>query len=351
MSKICAQIVKEYFDVDIIADFSRIKKEHRELILNARQRMKEKFEHSLSQIKQGQMVYVSDLFFITFFNVIFENNIVRESSELIKNLVLQLIDENGGCKPSNSFQYSWQNKPRIYSTYYSLMLLKLIGILGSFLEHKDTWCTNTYRCLRRCQLLEGNNSGSFVELDSPSTIAPENNFWAVCCLNLLGNLMPSEEKIKHNEAIMNAVRWTLNFLHNKKRWSITRLLYALNLLKLTDRLGLLDNENKTCLIDFIEKVHFDKGFREFHLENAKAGYREEKAHQSAFIHSTFHVLRIFKLLGLKEKYEKYLADAKELVVRHQCNGEFGVQITVKDYKYGPATTSYETLCATLILLS
>ena len=114
--------------------------------------------------------------------------------------------------------------------------------------------------------------------------------------------------------------------------------------------NILTNKDKKAIMDFLRQVHYAKGFQEFHVATAKAGYRKEKTHEFAFIHSTFHALQILKLLG-KEEYNRYLKEAKELVQLHKHNKGFGVQITVKDYNYGPCVTPYETLCATLILLS
>jgi len=349
LSAINAPVITNHFGIDVIADSSKIEKKYKELVLNAKKCNEEKLDELLDRINHHQMVFISDVFFRVFLNSIFKQTISQKS--LIEDFILQLVNDAGGCKPSNLVYFDWQNKPRIYSTYYSLMTLKLINSLEVFVKRKLSWCTNTFEWLLKRQLLKEINVGAFVEPDCPSVVVPENSFWAICSLKLLSDFMSNQTKVKLDRAVTRCVQWTLKFLDQKRKWSITRLFYALNILKVTDGLNLLDNGKKKNLIDFVERLHRDKGFQEFYIKEEKAGYREEAVYESAFIHSTFHALCIFKMVGLTGKYKKHLKEAKQFVLKHYQNGQFGVQINVRDYKYGPPKTSYETLSAVLILLA
>ena len=62
-----SQIVKEYFDLAIGSDYSKIETKYRNLILDAKQYMKEELDETFDKIRNREGVFVSDLFFNKFF--------------------------------------------------------------------------------------------------------------------------------------------------------------------------------------------------------------------------------------------------------------------------------------------
>jgi len=223
--------------------------------------------------------------------------------------------------------------------------LALMGTLDNYLSENNSWREETLKWI--VSLQPKDRDGAFIEPDCPSIEVPELTFWA---LNVINYLKPDPQSA-FKETFDVSKGWLVNFLKQRKKLSITRIFYCLNTLRLFFPDMGLDFDLTKKLIEFIEELHYDKGFHEFLIKEVKAQYREEKTHEFDLIHSTFFGLKNLEMMNYDpEKYKKLMANAKILVLQSQTkNGGYGVPIHVKDYQLVPIETPLETVCALLVL--
>ena len=137
-----------------------------------------------------------------------------------KSISIQISE--GGFKPSNANPIFKENYQRIYSTYYALSALNLLGHLDEFKKEKE-WNENTITWISSQQT----DNGDFFDQISPFSAKIENSFWAIAILKFLGEPLTSSKNIDVEKLIeLIKVR-----LKNKQVESVTNSFYLMILIK------------------------------------------------------------------------------------------------------------------------
>jgi len=304
-----------------------------------------KLKEILSSIEDGKTTALPNLFYTMLGRLFLGQNLSNKEDAIVYRYIDSLRAPKG-FRPLKEFEKEWRGQPRIYTTFYAITSLALMGRLEDYLKDKSSWRGKTLSWI--ISLQSEDQGGAFIEPDCPSIKVPELTFWA---LNIINYLMPNGESV-FEETFNSSKGWTINFLKQRKNLSATRVFYSLNTLRLFFHDLELDSSLTRDLIKFIEDLTYDKGLHEFLIKEVKAQYREEETHEFDLIHSTFFGLKDLEMLDYDpEKYRNLLKDAKNLVLESQAkNGGYGVPIEVKDYQFGPVETPLETMCALLILI-
>ena len=98
----------------------------------------------LDSIRNEDPIFVSELFLTCVSVSLFDHDLVLEHSDLLLQFMAHVKHRDGGFRPCNKIERSWQDQPRIYSSYYSLLLLKLLNGLDSYMKNSSQWCQRTY---------------------------------------------------------------------------------------------------------------------------------------------------------------------------------------------------------------
>lgn len=304
----------------------------------------ETFNEIIAKIKKITAVYLSEIHYVLFGLHLQRVEITAEEKKLLFEYLVKAIDSNGGFFPT-IISKEWQRRPRIYSTFYALATIKLLGMDNEFLRLQKEWSKRTVSWLLSAQRTSGENEGAFLEKDCPLSIAPENTFWALWCLSYFQENGLVENR---NKVIGKACHWVRNhFLRNYEFWSSTRLFFALNILRMWCRNEALTEDSAREIVRFIDSLKSFEGYSEFPT-SVKKGYREDVGHAHISLHSTLFARLSLRILNVKEFK---LRDAITILDNFRGKEGFGTQLKIKEYEYGPSSTLFENFLAFLACLS
>ena len=289
-------------------------------------------------------VLLTELFFSSLGEKYLAKDISERNSKKIYDY-LGKLKTPVGFRPIANPEKKWRNKPRIYSTFYAIAELSLIGTLKEYLTKNDSWRHDTIRWVLSLQTKS--NGGSFVESDCPSTKIPELTFWSLYILNSLQTDAPEQ----FFENFENARNWILSFLQQRNKLSATRIFFCLNCLHHFFPKFRIDSHLENKLIKFIGELICDNSFNEFLINEVKAQYRKEKTSTFGLLHSTYFGLKALEMLNYDlSKFNKLKKNAQTFVKKLEpSNGGYGIPIYIKDYQLYPIITPLETICALLII--
>jgi prenyltransferase beta subunit len=305
---------------------------------------REAFTEIIAKIKKNTAVYLSEIHCILLGLRLQKVEITAEEKNLLFEYLVKAIDPNGGFFPT-IISKDWQRRPRIYSTFYALAAIKLLGMDNDFFRLQKEWSQRTLSWLLSAQRTSGENEGAFLEEDCPLSIAPENAFWALWCLSYFqkNGLVENIDNV-----VSKACRWVRNyFLRNFEFWSSTRLFFALNTLRMWCRNEALTEDSSREIVRFIDSLKSFEGYSEFPT-SVKKGYREDVGHAHISLHSTLFARLSLKILNAKEFK---LKDAITILDNFRGKEGFGTQLKIKEYEYGPSSTLFENFLAFVACLS
>jgi prenyltransferase beta subunit len=304
----------------------------------------EAFNDIIAKIKKNTVVYLSEIYYVLFWVHLQRAEITAEEMKLLVEYLVKVIDPNGGFFPA-IISKDWQRRPRIYSTFYALAAIKLLGMDNEFLRLQKEWSQRTVSWLLSAQRTSGENEGAFLEKDCPLSIAPENTFWALWCLSHFqeNGLVENTDKV-----VSKACQWVRNhFLRNYEFWSSTRLFFALNILRMWCHNEALTEDDAKEIVRFIDSLKSFEGYSEFPT-SVKKGYREDVGQAHVSLHSTLFARLSLRILNVKEFK---LKDVITILDNFRGKEGFGTQLKIKEYKYGPSSTLFENFLAFVACLS
>jgi hypothetical protein len=284
--------------------------------------------------------FVSEIFYFVFGSILLGSEIDSGRRKLIYTYLQKLAHPFGGSFPTSPTK-DWQRKTRIYSTFYFLATFYMLGLDAEFFDKNREWSKNTISWLLSSQKKTGEDEGAFFESDCPMSISSENTYWALWCLLYFEKSMGFRGS---GDSISKALSWIQNrFLREKRMWSITRLFFIANTLRMLNRLSDLSNEKFEEIGRYVNSLRTLDGYQEYPV-SVKDGYRKESSQHHTCLHSALYAILMSKILRLRNfTYD----DVSHLSDRFRNTDGFGSKVRIKEYNYGPSSTVFEN-CLTLL---
>ncbi len=292
------------------------------------------------EIARGHLL-ASDLFWILCGLQASRVPLPEELLGLIRERVPRLYVQSGGALPALGYHKDWQNRPKIYGTFYCTSIAEMLE-----LDLPAEWVEQTARWVLGQQALGGDEEGAFIEEDAPSVHDPRNGYWALASLRTLKESFGADVDITGAHDRLDD--WvSSSFLSDPPTWSATKLRHAL--------LVKWDGENQVQLpkaierevVGLLQSLRTNVGYTEY-PPVVKMGYRDDDVALPAFLHSSLSVEVVSKLTGIDIDRES-ISRLVDTIRESGEGGGIGIPVRIKEYHMFPVETPLETTCAIILL--
>jgi len=333
--------------------------------------IKLKFQRIMRKIDKSEFIIISELFFILMCYQFVGFSIKSEEKQKIFKYILALYEPKSGFYPFHLkfLELKQKNvKPPIYSTFYAILMMKLLAISSEKFEEMSKNIVKWLISLKNGCFFY-NLEWSNTKFDNDIYIKSEykiiryrsetellSNLYFI---SILFQILNSENFEVPNNLFKESVEWIFqNFNHLKY---LSSKFYAYRFLQSFQ--NKIENEiNRETLKKFL-LAHFQEesyplgGSSNYLFDNVKidehafSRMRTESDTQYSFIFSTFYNLILIKQLNLKLPENIIKGINNFLTEIENCNFKLNYRIRDYNVNFGPDFTSQEMLHFLLIPLT